>query len=88
MTQTPREVHQPYREACQDYVIGFATAFLGAATVCGYGFLWNNLSGFSHRTIEGFFVAFSLAGFASVGIAYTAPIWFYELLEGEPEPDD
>jgi len=83
-TDSGREVRQSYRRGCHDYAIGFASAFFWAATVCGYGILWKQHAPKTlyHASVVGF-VAFSLIGFLVVGIAYTAPIRFYELLEGD-----
>lgn len=79
---TEGESEMSYRRGCHDYTIGVASAFMWAAVVCGYGILWQQHipARLYHGAVVGF-AAFSLTGFAIVGIAYTNPVWFYELLE-------
>lgn len=84
-TDSGREVRQSYRRGCHDYAIGFSCAFFWAATVCAYAILWKqHVPETLYYASVVFFVIFSLTGFVIVGIAYTEPIWFYELLEEEP----
>lgn len=85
-TDSGREVRMSYYRGCRDYTIGFASAFFLAATVCGYGILWmKHVPEAIYHTSVIFFVVFSLTAFLIVGIAYTSPIWFYQLLEADPE---
>lgn len=82
-TGSGREVHMPYRRGCHGYAIGFASAFFMAATVLGFIILWRqHVPDTLYYTSVPFFVVFGVAGFGLVAIAYTNPVWFYELLEG------
>jgi len=73
----------PYRRGCHDYTIGFASAFFWVTTLLGFVLLWkNHVPESVYQTSVVIFVAFSVSGFAIVAVAYTNPIWFYELLEG------
>jgi hypothetical protein len=81
-TESGKEVRMPYRRGCREYTIGFATAFLMATTVLGYVLLWKqHVPKSLYYTSVIFFVVFSLSGFAIIGVAYTRPVWFYELME-------
>lgn len=81
-TESGKEVRMSYRRGCHDYTIGFASALFMAATLLGFVILWKqHVPETIYYTSVPFFVVFSFVGFAIVGIAYTRPIWFYELLE-------
>jgi len=85
-TESGKEVHMTYRRACHEYTIGFASAFFMATTVLGFVVLWKqHVPEALYHTSATFFVVFSVAGFGILGIGYTNPIWFYELLEGGDE---
>jgi hypothetical protein len=87
-TESGREVRMSYRRGCHGYTTGFASAFMWAAVVCGYGILWQqHLPERVYHTLTVGFVGFSLAGFAIVQLAYMKPVWFYELLEGAHQED-
>jgi len=79
-----REVRMSYHTGCHNYTIGVATAFFMAATVLAYLILWEqHIPESVYTTAVPFFVAFSAAGFCLVGVAYVAPVRFYELMEGD-----
>lgn len=83
-TEVGPKVEMTYRRGCHDYAIGYSTAFFMAAAVLGYAILWKqHLPKSVYATTVPFFVVFSIAGFALIAIAYTYPVRFYELMEGE-----
>lgn len=84
-TESGKEVRMSYRRGCHDYTIGFATAIFMVTTLLGFVILWKqHVPETIYYTSVPFFVLFALAGFATVGVAYTRPVWFYELLEESP----
>jgi hypothetical protein len=77
-----KQVRMPYRVACHSYAIGVSLAFFMATTLLGYVMLWaQHLPESVVTTAVPFFVAFSVIGFVVVGVAYLAPVRFYELME-------
>jgi len=75
-----------YRRGCFDYTIGFATALFMVASLLGFVILWKqHVPETVYYTSVPFFVLFSLVGFAIVAVAYTRPIWFYEVVEGRTD---
>jgi len=85
-TESGKEVRMSYRRGCHDYTIGFASALFMVATLLGFVILWKqHVPETVYYTAIPFFVLFSLTGFGIVGVAYTRPIWFYELLEGRKQ---
>jgi len=81
-TESGKEVRMSYRRGCHEYSIGVATAFFMMTSLLGFVILWKqHVPDTVYYTSVPFFVVFSFAGFAIVGVAYTRPIWFYELLE-------
>lgn len=85
-TDRGKEVILTYSRACKDYVIGFSTALFMLAGVMGYLIMWKQHVPESvyHLSVL-FFVISTFVGFGLVAIAYTAPVWFYETLEGSPD---
>lgn len=77
-----RHVRMPYRVGCHNYALGVSLAFFMATTLLGYVMLWEqHLPESVVATAVPFFVAFSVVGFVVVGVAYLAPVRFYELME-------
>jgi len=76
-----------YERGCQDYTAGFSLPFFMAATVLGFVLLWKqHIPESIYYSSVPFFLLFSVGGFMIFSIAYTHPVWFYELMEGEPDP--
>lgn len=70
------------RQGCKEYTLGFALALFAASSLLAHLVVWNeHLPTVVHETALPFFVVFSVAGFAIVGVAYTTPVRFYELME-------
>lgn len=77
-----RQVQMPYRVACHNYALGVSLAFFMATTLLGYVMLWEqHIPESVYTTAVPFFVVFSVVGFVVVGVAYLAPVRFYELME-------
>ncbi|MGZ0745741.1 hypothetical protein [Haloparvum sp. AD34] len=87
-TDSGREVRMSYHRGCHGYAVGFASAFFMTTTVLGFVILWKDHvpETVFHLSVV-FFIVYSLAGFGIIGIAYTIPVWFYELMEGESDDE-
>jgi hypothetical protein len=83
-TESGKEVRMPYRRGCRGYTLGVASAIFWLTTLLGFVILYKrHVPNSIYHVSASFFVVYSFAGFAIVGIAYTNPIWFYELMEGD-----
>jgi len=79
-----REVRMAYRTGCHNYALGVALAFFMAATLLGHLILWRAaLPDTLSETAIPFFLVFSGAGGVVLAVSYLAPVWFYEIMEGE-----
>jgi hypothetical protein len=77
-----KQVRMPYRVGCHNYALGVSLAFFMATTLLGYVILWeHHIPESVVSTAVPFFVAFSVVGFVVLGVAYLAPVRFYELIE-------
>ena len=79
-----KSVKFSYREACRDYCIGFALIWHSVAVTMHL--MWVTLS-LSQTTAKNEIVTFLfLVGVIMYWVAFSKPIWFYEMMEGVPKP--